>query len=84
MNEIRGSEYLDFLKNPQDWEETEVQIRLREHADYLRLHGYCEADISALAQIKAELYMDKYEGWSNAPRRKKRAESTALSLPKLA
>lgn len=83
MNEIRGREYLDFLKNPQDWEEPEITIRLREHADYLRRHGYSEADISALAQIKAELYMDKYEGWSSAPRRKESAESTALSQPKL-
>lgn len=53
-----------------DGAEPEVVIRLRGDAEWLRARGYCESDIASLAELKAELYMDKYEGWSSQPQQK--------------
>ncbi|NOV15867.1 hypothetical protein E5S70_07165 [Ensifer adhaerens] len=45
--------------------EPEVVIRLREDAEWLRKHGYSENSIAALAELKADLQMDKHPGWSS-------------------
>ena len=67
---IRGSDYLDFVKNPENWQEPEVIIRLREDAEFLRSHGYPESDIAALAELKIDTQADKFEGWSTQPSKK--------------
>ncbi|PLU82212.1 hypothetical protein BMJ22_14210 [Sinorhizobium medicae] len=67
MTELKGSEFLDFIKNPDGWQEPEVIARIREHEEFFRKHGYCESDIEALLQLKADLCIDQYPGWSSQP-----------------
>lgn len=47
--------------------EPEVMARIREHEEFYRKHGYCESDIEALIQLKADLCIDQYPGWSSQP-----------------
>lgn len=41
--------------------------RIREHEEFYRKHGYCESDIEALLQLKADLCIDQYLGWASQP-----------------